>query len=90
MPDLSRIKALISGLGLVQAKAAEHANRDVPLKNYGAGLLVPGERKSVEPTALVWHPIMCDGCTNRGIIWWPIRGATKRFWRAAAQRPELA
>jgi SRSO17 transposase len=33
------------------AKAAGHADRAVPLKSYCAGLLLPGERKSVEPMA---------------------------------------
>lgn len=33
------------------AQAAEHADRAVPLKNYCTGLLLPGERKSVEPIA---------------------------------------
>ena len=33
------------------AKAAGHADRSVPLKNYCKGLLLPGERKSVEPMA---------------------------------------
>jgi SRSO17 transposase len=33
------------------AKAAGHADRTVPLKAYCAGLLLPGERKSVEPMA---------------------------------------
>jgi SRSO17 transposase len=33
------------------AKAAGHADRSVPLKAYCAGLLLPGERKSVEPMA---------------------------------------
>ena len=33
------------------AKAAGHADRNVPLKAYCAGLLLPGERKSVEPMA---------------------------------------
>jgi hypothetical protein len=32
-------------------KAAGHADRSVPLKNYCTGLLLPGERKSVEPIA---------------------------------------
>jgi SRSO17 transposase len=35
--------------GLV--KAAGHADRAIPLKNYCTGLLLPGERKSVEPLA---------------------------------------
>jgi SRSO17 transposase len=33
------------------AQAAGHADRAVPLKNYCTGLLLPGERKSVEPLA---------------------------------------
>src|SRR5271168_796518 len=33
------------------AKAAGHVDRIAPLKSYCAGLLLPGERKSVEPMA---------------------------------------
>jgi SRSO17 transposase len=33
------------------AKAAGHADRHTPLKHYCTGLLLPGERKSVEPMA---------------------------------------
>jgi len=33
------------------AHAAGHLDRVVPLKSYGTGLLLPGERKSVEPMA---------------------------------------
>src|SRR4051794_11155096 len=33
------------------AQAAEHADRAMPLKMYCTGLLLPGERKSVEPMA---------------------------------------
>jgi len=33
------------------ATAAGHADRTIPLKNYCTGLLLPGERKSVEPMA---------------------------------------
>src|ERR1700682_144175 len=33
------------------ARAAGHADRVVPLKSYCTGLLLPGERKSVEPMA---------------------------------------
>jgi SRSO17 transposase len=46
-PQQRRFAAYIDGL----AKAAGHADRDVPLKNYCTGLLLPGERKSVEPMA---------------------------------------
>src|SRR5881392_4091070 len=33
------------------ARAAGHLDRVVPLKSYCTGLLLPGERKSVEPMA---------------------------------------
>ena len=33
------------------AKAAGHADREAPLKSYCTGLLLPGQRKSVEPMA---------------------------------------
>jgi len=41
------LAAYIDGL----AQAAGHADRHMPLKNYCRGLLLPGERKSVEPMA---------------------------------------
>ncbi|MFN0105420.1 MAG: IS701 family transposase [Bryobacteraceae bacterium] len=44
-PQEKRFAAYTDGL----AKAAGHADRTVPLKSYCAGLLLPGERKSVEP-----------------------------------------
>ena len=46
-PQEQRFAAYIEGL----AKAAGHADRNVPLKNYCTGLLLPGDRKSVEPMA---------------------------------------
>jgi SRSO17 transposase len=46
-PQEQRFAAYIEGL----AEAAGHADRHVPLKNYCTGLLLPGERKSVEPMA---------------------------------------
>jgi SRSO17 transposase len=46
-PQEKRFAAYTDGL----AKAAGHADRGVPLKAYCAGLLLPGERKSVEPMA---------------------------------------
>src|SRR6204780_3579929 len=42
-----RLAAYLDGL----AQAAGHADRTEPLKAYCAGLLLPGERKSVEPMA---------------------------------------
>ena len=38
------------------AHAAEHLDRHAPLKNYCMGLLLPGERKSVEPMAARLNP----------------------------------
>ena len=46
-PQKQRFAAYIEGL----AEAAGHADRHGPLKNYCTGLLLPGERKSVEPMA---------------------------------------
>lgn len=46
-PQQKRFAAYLDGL----ANAAGHADRKVPLKNYCRGLLLPGERKSVEPMA---------------------------------------
>jgi SRSO17 transposase len=46
-PQGQRFAAYIEGL----AEAAGHADRNIPLKNYCTGLLLPGERKSVEPMA---------------------------------------
>jgi SRSO17 transposase len=37
-------------------RAAGHADRAVPLESYCTGLLLPGERKSVEPLAARWAP----------------------------------
>src|ERR1039457_2685833 len=42
-----RFAAYLDGL----AQAAGHADREEPLKAYCTGLLLPGERKSVEPMA---------------------------------------
>ena len=46
-PQERRFAAYVEDL----AEAAGHADRHVPLKNYCMGLLLPGERKSVEPMA---------------------------------------
>jgi SRSO17 transposase len=44
-PQEQRFAAYMEGL----AEAAGHADRNIPLKNYD--LLLPGERKSIEPMA---------------------------------------
>ena len=46
-PQERRFAAYIEGL----ATAAGHEDRQAPLKNYCKGLLLPGERKSIEPMA---------------------------------------
>ena len=46
-PQEKRFAAYMQGL----ADAAGHADRRIPLKNYCTGLLLPGDRKSVEPMA---------------------------------------
>ena len=46
-PQEKRFAAYMDGL----AKAAGHADRETPLRSYCTGLLLPGERKSVEPMA---------------------------------------
>jgi SRSO17 transposase len=46
-PQLRRFAAYTEGL----ASAAGHADRHTPLTNYCKGLLLPGDRKSVEPMA---------------------------------------
>ena len=46
-PQEKRFAAYIEGL----ANAAKHEDRHAPLKNYCKGLLLPGERKSIEPMA---------------------------------------
>lgn len=46
-PQEKRFAAYMDGL----ANAAGHADRHTPLRNYCIGLLLPGERKSVEPMA---------------------------------------
>ena len=51
-PQQKRFAAYIDGL----AQAAGHADRETPLKNYCKGLLLPGERKSVEPMAAKTAP----------------------------------
>jgi SRSO17 transposase len=38
------------------ATAAGHEDRQIPLKNYCKGLLLPGERKSIEPMAARLNP----------------------------------
>ena len=51
-PQEKRFAAYIEGL----ANAAKHEDRHEPWKNYCKGLLLPGERKSMEPMAARLDP----------------------------------
>ena len=51
-PQEKRFAAYIEGL----AGAAGHEDRQAPLKDYCKGLLLPGERKSIEPIAARLNP----------------------------------
>jgi SRSO17 transposase len=51
-PQEKRFAAYIEGLAL----AAGHKDRQTPLRNYCKGLLLPGERKSIEPMAARLDP----------------------------------
>lgn len=51
-PQEKRFAAYVEGL----ATAAGHEDRHAPLKNYCRGLLLPGERKSIEPMAARLNP----------------------------------
>ena len=51
-PQEKRFAAYVNGL----AKAAGHEDRHAPLKDYCKGLLLPGERKSIEPMAARLNP----------------------------------
>src|ERR1700746_2159639 len=51
-PQEKRFAAYIEGL----ATAAGHEDRRTPLKDYCKGLLLPGERKSIEPMAARLNP----------------------------------
>jgi SRSO17 transposase len=52
-PQQKRLAAYLQGLG----NAAGHADRIEPLQSYCKGLLLPGDRKSVEPMAARLDPI---------------------------------
>jgi SRSO17 transposase len=51
-PQEKRFAAYVDGL----ATAAGHEDRHAPLKDYCKGLLLPGERKSIEPMAARLNP----------------------------------
>jgi hypothetical protein len=82
-PQEECFAAYIEGL----AEVAGHGDRRIPLKNYCTGLLLPGERKSVEPMVPAWVAPMCGGCIRRCIIWLRMRRGTMRpFWTGVWKR----
>lgn len=58
----SRFAAYVETL----ASALGHADRVAPLKAYYTGLLLPGERKSVEPMAARMEPGRVQGFPKKG------------------------
>ena len=56
------VEAITSALG--------HADRTTPFRSYCAGLLLPGDRKSVEPIAARVQPPGCRQRIGRFITSW--------------------
>ena len=52
-PEAKRFEGYLERLSF----AVSHADRREPLRAYLSGLLLPGERKSVEPMAAKWDPL---------------------------------
>ena len=66
----------------VMVKALGHADRATPAQWYLRGLMLPGQRKSVEPMAAACIRRTCARRINRCITWWPtLIGATLRCCR---------
>ena len=60
----------------------EHADRRVPTQWYLKGLILPGERKSVEPMAARVCPDNVQSRISRCITWWRWpAGPIGRCWR---------
>jgi SRSO17 transposase len=80
VPDFSRqgerLQAYLDGL----TQAAGHADRVVPIANYTKGLMLPIERKSVEPMAARLAPGNVRQMHQSRTTSWPMRpGAMMRF-----------
>jgi hypothetical protein len=61
-----------------------HAGRAASAQAYCTGLLLPGERKSIEPMAARLAPPMCRPNINRCTTWWHRRtGIMRRSWSQA-------
>ena len=74
------VEALTSALG--------HADRAVPFQSYCTGLLLPGERKSVEPMAArVRAGARAGGASVAASFCGQVgRGPTRRCWRRCASQ----
>ena len=73
----SYVEALVEVIG--------HADRAEPLNDYCVGLLMPGERKSVEPMAAILAPPGFPPNINRFYIWSATRpGRTRPFCKRSA------
>ena len=77
----SRFVAYVEGL----VGAIGHADRAAPLRDYCLGLLVPGERKSVEPMAAVTAPARV-AAQHQSLLhsWLTRRGRTNECWSGCA------
>ena len=73
----ARFAAYVEALGTVLG----HADRQQPMHDYCLGLLLPIERKSVEPMAAVTAPAQSPRSINRCFILLATRrGRTPRCW----------
>jgi len=72
----SRFSTYVEGL----VSVIGHADRAQPLRDYCTGLIMPCERKSVEPMAAVTAPARVAANINRCcILWARVIGRTTRF-----------
>ena len=73
----ARFTAYVEALGVVLG----HADRQQPMHDYCLGLLMPIERKSVEPMAAVNAPTR-TAAQHQSLLHLLVsrRGRTKRFW----------
>jgi SRSO17 transposase len=78
----SRFLAFVEGLTSVIG----HADRAKPLRDYCIGLMMPGERKSVEPMAAITAPERTAAQLSRCyILLVKAPGLTRRYWPRSAK-----
>ncbi len=78
----SRFEAYVAGL----VSVIGHADRARPLRDYCVGLLMPGERKSVEPMAAVTAPER-TAAQHQSLLHFVGEGrwSDERFWPRCAR-----